>query len=59
LPKTHERLATDISKTAALDALEEGWNHSGKESVSPPLNNRALIRAEVPEIDLEGFGLGL
>jgi ATP-dependent exoDNAse (exonuclease V) alpha subunit len=54
-----ERLATDISKTAALAAPKEGFNQVGKDPISMPRGNSVAIPIKVPEIDLEGFGLGL
>jgi conjugative relaxase-like TrwC/TraI family protein len=54
-----ERLATDVSKTVALAAPGEGWNHAEKGALALPLGNDAVIPSKAPEIDLEGFGLGL
>jgi hypothetical protein len=54
-----ERLATDVSKTVALAAPGEGWNHAEKEALALPLGNDAVIPSKASEIDLEGFGLGL
>ena len=54
-----ERLAIDISKSAALDAPTLAWNQIGKGPASPSVSNPVAIPNKIPEIDLDGFGLGL
>ena len=54
-----ERLATDISKSAALDAPTLASNQISKGPTGPSVSNPVVIQNKVPEIDLEGFGIGL
>ena len=54
-----ERLAADITKTAALALPERGMSTRGTESITRALGNAAVSMPKLPEIDLEGFGLGL
>jgi conjugative relaxase-like TrwC/TraI family protein len=54
-----ERLATDISKTAALTAFQNGLNVAGRESPPANVSTISITSRKLPEIDLEAFGLGL
>jgi conjugative relaxase-like TrwC/TraI family protein len=54
-----ERLASDITKTAALAPPEQGVSGRGAESITTGLREAAVPVPTLPEIDLEGFGLGL
>ena len=54
-----ERLASDITKTAALAPPEQGVSGRGAESIRTGLREAAVPVPTLPEIDLEGFGLGL
>jgi hypothetical protein len=54
-----ERLAKDITKTSALALPENGVSTRGTESKPTGLGNAAVPVPKLPEIDLEGFGLGL
>jgi hypothetical protein len=54
-----ERLASDITKTAALAPPEQGVSGRGAESITTGLREAAVPVPKLPEIDLEGFGLGL
>jgi hypothetical protein len=54
-----ERLATDITKTAALIPSEQGMSTRGTDSIATGVGKVAVPVANVREIDLEGFGLGL
>jgi ATP-dependent exoDNAse (exonuclease V) alpha subunit len=54
-----QRLASDITKTSALTIPEQGVRKLGVESVTKGLGNAAVPVPKLPEIDMEGFGLGL
>lgn len=54
-----ERLATDVSKTAALTLPENGVNAIGRQPSSVNVNNIAVTSPKPPVIDRDGFGLGL
>ncbi len=54
-----ERLASDITKTAALAPPEQSVSGRGTESITTGLREAAVPVPTLPEIDLEGFGLGL
>jgi conjugative relaxase-like TrwC/TraI family protein len=54
-----ERLASDITKTAALEPPEQSVSGRGTESITTGLREAAVPVPTLPEIDLEGFGLGL
>ena len=54
-----ERLASDITKTAALAPPEQGVSGRGAESIRTGLREAAVPVPTLPKIDLEGFGLGL
>jgi len=54
-----ERLAADISKTAALTVPREVQYQTGHPPVLAPRGNSGTLPAKAPEIDLESFGLGL
>jgi len=54
-----ERLASDITKTAALARPEQSVSGRGTESITTGLREAAVPVPTLPEIDLEGFGLGL
>jgi ATP-dependent exoDNAse (exonuclease V) alpha subunit len=54
-----ERLATDITKTAALGLPEVGVSMGGTAPIATRLGNAAVPVPKLPEVDLEGFGLGL
>jgi ATP-dependent exoDNAse (exonuclease V) alpha subunit len=54
-----ERLATDISKTAALTASQNGLNVAGRQSPPANVSTISVTSHKLPEIDLEAFGLGL
>ena len=54
-----ERLTTDITKTAALGVPEQGANTRSKDFITTGVGNAAVPVTKLPEIDLEGFGLGL
>jgi ATP-dependent exoDNAse (exonuclease V) alpha subunit len=54
-----ERLASDITKTAALAPPEQGVSGRGAGPITTGLREAAVPVPTLPEIDLEGFGLGL
>ena len=54
-----ERLATNITKTAALVSPEEIGRTRSSESKTIEIGITAVPPTRLPEIDLEGFGLGL
>jgi ATP-dependent exoDNAse (exonuclease V) alpha subunit len=54
-----ERLTTDITKTAALGVPVQGENTRSKDSITTGIGDTAVPVTKLPEIDLEGFGLGL
>jgi conjugative relaxase domain, TrwC/TraI family len=54
-----EKLATDITKTSALEVLEPQAGTRGSASKSTSLGIAAVPLPQLPEIDLDGFGLGL
>ena len=54
-----QKLATDLTKTSALSFPERGINRRGAESAASGLSNAATPVAKVPELDLEGYGLGI
>jgi conjugative relaxase-like TrwC/TraI family protein len=54
-----ERLASNITKTAALAPPEQSVSGRGTESITTGLREAAVPVPTLPEIDLEGFGLGL
>jgi conjugative relaxase-like TrwC/TraI family protein len=54
-----QRLATEITKTSALELPEHGLSKQGTESITKGLGNAAVPMPKLPEIDLEGFEIGL
>ncbi len=54
-----ERLATNITKTAALVSPEEIGRTRSSESKTIEIGITAVPPTRLPEIDLEGFGLGV
>ena len=54
-----QKLATDITKTAALALPEQVVSTQGAQSKIKELGNVVGPVRKLPEIDLEGFGLGL
>jgi conjugative relaxase-like TrwC/TraI family protein len=54
-----QRLSTDISKTSALELSEPGMSISSTTSITSKLGSAAAAITKVPEIEMEGFGLGL
>ena len=54
-----QRLAADITKTSALALPEQSMSVGSVESITKGLGNAAIPVPKLPEIDLEGFGIGL
>jgi conjugative relaxase-like TrwC/TraI family protein len=54
-----QRLATDITKTSALALPEQGVSLRSRKAITASLDSAAIPVAKLPQIDLEGFGLGL
>ena len=54
-----ERLATDITKTSALALPEQGVSTRGTGTKPTGIGNSSLPVPKLPEINLEGFELGL
>ena len=53
------KLARDITKTSALALPEQGLSPQSKDSIMTGLGKVSVPVPKLPEIDLEGFGLGL
>jgi ATP-dependent exoDNAse (exonuclease V) alpha subunit len=54
-----ERLATNITKSAALSMPERSMDQVAKVPMAAAVGNTADIVSNLPEIDLQEFGLGL
>jgi ATP-dependent exoDNAse (exonuclease V) alpha subunit len=53
-----DKLATDITKTAAVAISEHGVGSRSVESIAKGIGATTVPVARAPEIDLESFGLG-